>query len=163
VASKTETCPYSGTGGEHPNRRDPQGDDPPGQTHGQVVIEDLAVRQLVRGIRSHRKAWADAAAGEMRRQLTYKASWYGCDLRIADRWYPSSKTCSACGSVNRDLTLTDRTWDCPACGMLHDRDENAGINLARLPASQAEALSDGKTAPVRHDAVKRVNHLRKVA
>ena len=133
------------------------------KTHGQVVIEDLAVRQLVRGIRSHRKAWADAAAGEMRRQLTYKASWYGCDLRIADRWYPSSKTCSACGPVNRDLTLTDRTWDCPACGMLHDRDENAGINLARLPASQAEALSDGKTAPVRHDAVKRVNHLRKVA
>jgi len=133
------------------------------KTHGQVVIEDLAVRQLIRGIRSHRKSWADAAAGEMRRQLTYKAGWYGCDLRIADRWYPSSKTCSACGSVNRDLALSDRTWDCPSCGVHHDRDENAATNLANYPASQAEALSDGKTGLARHDAVKRVNHLRKVA
>ena len=133
------------------------------KTHGQVVIEDLAVRQLMRGIRSHRKSWTDAAAGEMRRQLTYKAGWYGCGLVVADRWYPSSKTCSACGSVNRDLTLSDRTWDCPACGVHHDRDENAGTNLARLPASQAEAPSDGKTGLARHDAVKRVNHLRKVA
>jgi putative transposase len=133
------------------------------KTHGQVVIEDLTVRQLVRGLRSHRKSWADAAAGEMRRQLTYKAGWYGCDLQIADRWYPSSKTCSACGQVNADLTLSDRMWDCPSCGVHHDRDENAGTNLARLPASQAEALSDGKTGLARHDAVKRVNHLRKVA
>ena len=58
------------------------------KTHGQVVIEDLAVRQLIRGLRSHRKSWTDAAAGEMRRQLTYKAGWYGSDLQIADRWYP---------------------------------------------------------------------------
>ena len=133
------------------------------KTHGQVVIEDLAVRQLVRGIRSHRKSWADAATGEMRRQLTYKAGWYGCDLRVADRWYPSSKTCSICQQVNKSLTLADRNWTCSGCGTAHDRDENAGINLANYPASQAEALSDGKTAPARHDAVKRVNHLRKVA
>jgi transposase len=55
-----------------------------------------------------------------------------------------------------------RTWECPGCGITHDRDENAGTNLARLPASQAEAQSGGKTAPVRHAAVKRVNHLGKV-
>ena len=121
------------------------------------------MRQLIRGIRSHRKSWADAAAGEMRRQLTYKAGWYGCDLWVADRWYPSSKTCSACKQVNAALTLSDRTWTCGACGTTHDRDENAGINLARLPASQAEAQSDGKTGLARHVAVKRVNHLRKVA
>ena len=133
------------------------------KTHGQIVIEDLAVRQLARGIRSHRKSWADAAAGEIRRQLTYKADWYGCDLWLADRWYPSSKTCSICQQVNKSLTLADRDWTCPGCGTLHDRDENAGINLARLPASQAEAPSDGKTGPARHVAVKRVNHLRKVA
>ena len=133
------------------------------KTHGQIVIEDLAVRQLARGIRSHRKSWADAAAGEMRRQLTYKAGWYGCDLWLADRWYPSSKTCSTCQQVNKSLTLADRNWTCSGCGTAHDRDENAGINLARLPASQAEAPSDGKTGPARHDAVKRVNHLRKVA
>lgn len=128
------------------------------KTHGAVVIEDLAVAQLVRGIRSHRKAWNDAAAGEFRRQMIYKAGWYGCDLWVAGRWYPSSKTCSACGLVNAELTMADRTWTCGGCGTVHDRDENAGINLARLPASWAEALSDGKTSAVRRVAGKRVNH-----
>ena len=135
------------------------------KTHGAVVIEDLAPRQHMRGLRSHRKSWADAAAGEMRRQLTYKAGWHDADLWVAGRWYPSSKTCSApgCGAVNAGLTMSDRTWTCPACGTFHDRDENAGTNLARLPASWAEAQSDGKTAPVRHVVMKRVNHLGKVA
>lgn len=133
------------------------------KTHGEVVIEDLQVRQFARGIRSHRKSWADAAAGEFRRQITYKAEWYGCDLWIADRCYSSSKTCCECGLVNGSLTMADRTWTCAGCGTTHDRDECAGTNLARLPASWAEALSDGKTAPVRRAATKRVNHLRKVA
>ncbi len=133
------------------------------KTHGRVVIEDLAVAPLARGLRRHRKAWIDASAGEMRRQLTYKADWYGCDLWAADRFYPSSKTCSACGQVNASLTLADRRWACPACGTTHDRDENAGTNLARLPASRAEAQSDGKTGLARRVAVKRVNHLGKVA
>jgi IS605 OrfB family transposase len=115
------------------------------KTHGRVVIEDLGVQQLARGLRSHRKSWIDASAGELRRQLAYKAAWYGCELWIADRWYPSSKTCSACGHINADLMLADRVWECPACGAEHDRDENAGTNLARLPASWAEAQSDGKT------------------
>ena len=133
------------------------------KTHGQVVIEDLGVRQLARGLRSHRKSWVDAAAGEMHRQLTYKAGWYDCELWIADRCYPSSKTCSACGLVNGALTMSDRSLTCPGCGAEHDRDENAGVNLARLPASWAEAASDGKTAPVRRVAVNRVNHPRRVA
>jgi putative transposase len=128
------------------------------KTHGQIVIEDLAVRSLVRGLRSHRKSWADVAAGELRRQLAYKCCWYGAELWVADRFYPSSKTCSACGLVNAGLTLGDRTWACPGCGTTHDRDENAGTNLARLPASRAEAPSGGKTASLRHAAVKRVNH-----
>lgn len=67
------------------------------------------------------------------------------------------------GRYNECLTLKDRAWACPPCGTLHDRDENAGINLARLPASWAEALSDGKTAPVRRVAMKRVNHPGRVA
>jgi transposase len=58
--------------------------------------------------------------------------------------------------------LSDRTWECPGCGITHDRDENAGINLARLPASRAEAQSDGKTTLVWHVTMKRVNHLGKV-
>jgi len=133
------------------------------KTHSQVVIEDLAVRPLMRGLRSHRKSWTDTAAGELRRQLTYKATWYGCDLVVADRWYPSSKTCSACGHVNAELTMSDRKWDCPACGFHHGRDECAGTNLAKYPASQAEAQSDGKTGPARRVSVKRVNHPGKVA
>jgi len=133
------------------------------KTHGQIVIEDLGITSLIQGLRSHRKSWGDAAAGELRRQLTYKTHWHGAELWIADRFYPSSKTCSVCGLINASLTLSDRIWRCPGCGITHDRDENAGTNLARLPASQAEAQSGGKTAPVRHATVKRVNHLGKVA
>ncbi len=133
------------------------------KTHGQIVIEDLGVSRLARGLRSHRRAWADAAAGEIRRQLIYKAEWYGCELWIANRYYPSSQSCSRCGLVNRALTLSDRAWTCPSCGVSHDRDENAGVNLARLPASWAEAASDGKTAPVRRVVVIRVNHPGRVA
>lgn len=132
------------------------------KTHGTVVIEDLAVRPLARGLRSHRKSWIDAAAGEMRRQFGYKASWYGSGLVVADRWFPSSKSCSACGHVNTGLTLADRRWECPACGAEHDRDENAGVNLAHYPASQAEARSGCKTGLARQSAMKRVNHLGKV-
>ncbi len=133
------------------------------KTHGTVVIEDLAVAPLARGLRSHRKAWVDVAAGEMRRQLTYKADWYGCELWTADRFYPSSKTCSACGQVNKSLTMADRAWACEDCGTLHDRDENAGVNLARLPASQAEAQSDRKTGLARLVVTKRVKHPGRVA
>jgi putative transposase len=128
------------------------------QTHGQIVIEELSPRRHLRGVRKRRKSWTDAAAGEFRRQLTYKCGWYGSELWIADRWYPSSKTCSACGHVNGTLTLANRTWVCSECGAEHDRDENAGTNLARLPASQAEAQSGSKTALVRRAVMKRVNH-----
>jgi len=128
------------------------------KTHGRIVIEDLRPGVHARGVGVRRKAWADAAFGEFRRQLTYKCKWYGSELWIADRWFPSSKTCSACGHVNTTLTLADRTWDCPQCGTGHDRDENAGINLARLLASQAEAQSGSKTASARLATVKRVNH-----
>lgn len=127
------------------------------KTHGQVIIEELSPSRHMRGVRARRKSWTDVAAGEFRRQLTYKCNWYDSELWIADRWYPSSKTCSACGHVNGELTLADRVWTCPACGVEHDRDENAGTNLARLPASQAEAQSSSKTASVRLVAMKRVN------
>ncbi|HEY0934216.1 MAG TPA: RNA-guided endonuclease TnpB family protein [Trebonia sp.] len=133
------------------------------KTHGQIVIEDLCLRGFARGMRKHRKAWAEAAFGEFCRQLTYKCGWYGSELWIADRFYPSSKTCSACGQINAELTLSDRRWTCQVCGTRHDRDENAGINLARLPASQAEAQSGSKTAPVRRATVKRVKHPRRMA
>ena len=90
---------------------------------------------------------ADIGMGEIRRQLTYKAARYGTTLYIADRWYPSSKTCSDCGWKKTDLTLRDRTWVCEDCGGMHDRDVNAALNLknliAKVLAPQDEVLLPG--------------------
>ena len=85
-----------------------------------------------RGGRGLNRAIADAAPGELRRQLGYKTTWYGSQLVVADRWYPSSKTCSACGAVKAKLALADRQYQCDHCGAVLDRDLNAAINLARL-------------------------------
>ena len=63
------------------------------------------------------------------RQLEYKAAWYGRTLVKIDRWYPSSKTCSACGFVLETLDLDEREWTCPRCGSHHDRDINAARNI----------------------------------
>jgi len=95
-----------------------------------VVVEDLNAAGML-GNRSLARAVADAAFAELRRQLAYKAAWYGTELVIADRWFPSSKTCSGCGSVKADLTLADRVYHCGACGLVIDRDVNAAVNLAR--------------------------------
>ena len=95
-----------------------------------VTIEDLNAAGMLANRRLARVV-SDAGFGEFRRQLTYKAAWYGTRLVIADRWYPSSKTCSGCGTVKADLTLSERVYDCPACGLVLDRDVNAAVNLAR--------------------------------
>ena len=107
--------------------------------HQVVVVEDLNVVGMSRrkpgagrGGRGLNRAIADAAPGELRRQLGYKTAWYGSQLVVADRWYPSSKTCSACGAVKAKLALADRTYQCDHCGAVLDRDLNAAINLARL-------------------------------
>lgn len=78
------------------------------------------------------RALADAALAEIRRMLSYKTRWYGSHLVEADRFYPSSKTCSTCGRRKPSLTLADRVFDCNGCGLRIDRDLNAAINLARL-------------------------------
>ena len=67
--------------------------------------------------------------GRFREILTYKCDWYGRDLVVIDRFYPSSKLCSNCGYKNKDLTLKDRNWCCPVCDTNHDRDLNASINI----------------------------------
>lgn len=82
---------------------------------------------------------SDAAFGEFRRQVEYKTAWYGTELVVADRWYPSSKTCSGCGTVKVDLTLADRMYACDECGLLLDRDLNAAINLARYTPDNTPA------------------------
>jgi len=100
-----------------------------------VVIEDLNAAGMLANRRLARVV-CDAAFGELRRQLEYKTSWYGTELVVADRWFPSSKTCSGCGAIKADLTLAVRTYACPACGLVIDRDLNAAINLARYTPGQ---------------------------
>jgi putative transposase len=83
------------------------------------------------GRKGFRRSVANAAPGELRRQIDYKTRWAGRTLSVVDRWYPSSKTCSECGAVNKSLTLNQRRWTCPACGAEHDRDDNAAVNIER--------------------------------
>jgi putative transposase len=92
-----------------------------------IFIEDLNVKGLARGL--HARAIHDVAFSEVRRQLTYKADWYGKILETVDRWYPSSKTCSECQHTLDELGLDERQWKCPGCGICHDRDINAARNL----------------------------------
>jgi putative transposase len=99
--------------------------------HRIVVVEQLNVAGMVRNRRLAR-AIADTAMAELRRMLLYKTRWYGAKLIVADRFYPSSKTCSACGRVKAKLTLGERTFVCATCGLVINRDLNAARNLAKL-------------------------------
>jgi putative transposase len=97
-------------------------------TYGTVVVEDLNVAGMVKN-RKLARHLADASFGEIRRQLDYKTGWNGGQLAVADRWFPSSKTCSGCGTVKPKLSLRDRIFTCGPCGLVLDRDHNAAINL----------------------------------
>lgn len=92
-----------------------------------IAIETLNIAGMVAN-RSLARAISDLGFAEFFRQLTYKAGWYGSTVWAADRWFPSSRLCGGCGTINRDLTLADRVWAC-GCGLEHDRDVNAAINL----------------------------------
>jgi putative transposase len=109
-------------------------------THGTIVIEDLNVAGMLRNRRLARHI-AGVGMGELRRQLDYKARWRGGRLHVADRWYPSSKTCSDCGAVKATLRLSERTFHCDRCGLARDRDLNAARNLAALAAGTAAGTS----------------------
>ncbi|MBX5468010.1 MAG: transposase [Firmicutes bacterium] len=133
-----------------------------------VGIENLSVQGLLKNRRLARSV-ADQGFGQFFALLRYKARRYGTRLVAADRWFPSSKRCSTpgCGYVHADLTLRDRTWRCPRCGVVHDRDVNAAINLRGLATPTAlpvatssvrgATVSDpsdigGKVTPVRDEA-----------
>jgi IS605 OrfB family transposase len=96
--------------------------------HDVIVIEDLNVSGMVRN-RSLAKAISDCGWGTFRRLLEYKAARAGRHLIVIDRFYPSSKTCSECGHLLADLSLSTRAWHCPSCGTRHDRDVNAAKNI----------------------------------
>jgi putative transposase len=93
-----------------------------------VVTEDLSVRNMVRN-HSLARAISDAAWSDLRDMLEYKCEWYGRELVVIDRWFPSSKTCSACGHLAAKMPLGVREWTCASCGTRHDRDVNAAINI----------------------------------
>jgi putative transposase len=105
------------------------------RTKSVIVLEDLHVKGMQQS-RSLARAVGDAGMGELRRQLAYKSAWYGSTLIVAGRFFPSSKTCSSCGVIKDVLKLSDRVFDCTACGVSLDRDENAAINLRRLALAQ---------------------------
>jgi len=75
------------------------------------------------------KSISDVAWFELKRQLVYKSEWYGNNLLFIGRFEPSSKTCSSCGTINKELKLSDREWVCQCCGVKHDRDINAANNI----------------------------------
>ncbi|WP_406488928.1 RNA-guided endonuclease InsQ/TnpB family protein [Streptomyces phaeochromogenes] len=110
-----------------------------------LVIEDLAVRNMVKN-RKLARAISDAAWSEFRSMLEYKARWYGREVVAVDRWFPSSKLCSNCGSLRDKMPLNVRTWTCD-CGIVHDRDVNAAKNL--LAAGRAVTVCGAGVRPQR--------------
>jgi putative transposase len=119
-----------------------------------IGIEDLNVKGML-GNSHLARAIADMGFHELRRQLDYKMAWRGGQLVVADRWYPSSKLCSSCGHKQEGLALSVRRWACPACGLEHDRDVNAAINLRHLAVSSTVTACGGAGAgPVRKHRAK---------
>lgn len=109
-----------------------------------IVAESLAVKNMVKN-RKLARSISDAGWGEMTRQLTYKALWYGRNFVQLDRWFPGSKTCSKCGHKVDSLPLNVREWDCPKCNAHHDRDVNAALN--HLAAGQAVLVCGATVRP----------------
>lgn len=119
-----------------------------------IVIETLNVTGM---LRNHclARALSDASMAEFHRCLTYKAAWVGIPVVKADRWFKSSKTCSACGAIHAGLTLGDRTFRCPTCGAMIGRDLNAALNLKKLAGSSpATACRPASAGPGRKTRTK---------
>lgn len=114
-----------------------------------LVIEDLTIANMMRNRRLARSI-SDAAWRELRSMLEYKTAWYGRELIAVDRWFPSSKLCSACGVIADALPLSVREWTCESCGTAHDRDGNAAVNL--LAAGLAAAACGADVRPHRESS-----------
>lgn len=132
--------------------------------YGTIVVEDLNVAGMVKNHKLS-KSILDASWSELFRQLDYKSRWRGRTFVKVDRFYPSSKTCSCCGEVNKDLTLSDRVWTCSGCGAIIDRDLNAAVNIhlkgcSDLSAESVEYRRGETVSPIKsnfdwHDSLKR--------
>ena len=127
------------------------------KTYRRIGIEDLNVRGMARN-RHLARSIMDGGFFEFRRQLEYKARFYGATLVVADRWFPSSKTCSCCGSVKTELALSQRTFKCDDCGYEAGRDLNAARNLENMAASFAvSACGEERSGAARKPRVKRAS------
>ncbi|MCG2795418.1 MAG: transposase [Actinomycetia bacterium] len=120
---------------------------PPPERPCVIGIEDLNVSGMMKN-HSLARAVADASMRELRRQLAYKCAWYGTRLVVVPRFAATSKPCSKCGWVKEDLTLSDRTFHCEACGHTADRDDNASENIRLLAVSSTERVN-GRGGDVR--------------
>ena len=109
-----------------------------------IVVEDLAVKNMVKNPKLAQSI-SDAAWGELVRQLEYKCQWYGRTLVKIDRWFPSSKRCGHCGHIVDKMPLNIREWDCPKCGINHNRDINASKNI--LAAGLAVSVCGANIRP----------------
>lgn len=122
------------------------------KTKSVIVLEDLNVRGMKRN-RHLALSVVDAGMSELRRQIAYKSAWYGAAVVIADRFYPSSKTCSGCGTIKQSLSLSERKYVCEVCGIVIDRDENAAINLYRLADETKLPVDRREVTPVKREAL----------
>jgi putative transposase len=116
-----------------------------------LCVESLSVKNMLKN-HSLAKGIADVGWGELVRQLQYKASWYGRAVVAIDKWYPSSKRCYDCGHVLESLSLDMRSWSCPECGVSHDRDVNAALNIKAAGLAVfacGEMVRPGRAKPVK--------------
>ena len=126
-------------------------------TFSRIGIEYLNVRGMASNAHLARSIM-DGGFFEFRRQLEYKAKFYGATIVVAHRWYPSSKTCSCCGSVKTELALSQRMYHCDLCGFEADRDLNAARNLENLAVSfTVPACGEVRSGPMRKPRVKRAS------
>ena len=112
------------------------------KNHDVICVEDLAVKNLMRNHKLAR-ALSDNAIGKFYQFLEYKAGWHGREYQKIGRFFPSSKTCGACGEIKQDLKLSDREWTCKSCGTKHDRDVNAAKNILKEGLSILNRSSGG--------------------
>ncbi len=114
------------------------------QNYDTICLEDLNVKGLVKN-HNLARAISDMGWSEFRSMLEYKAEWYGKNISVIGRFDPSSKACSCCGQINKELKLSDRSWICTNCNTNHDRDVNAAINIKNfgLRNKPSVAQSDG--------------------
>ncbi len=94
------------------------------------------------------KSISDSGWSEFARMIRYKAGWYGRTVKVIDTFYPSSKECSICHYINKDLKLSQRVWVCPNCKTVHDRDDNSSVNINRVGQVMPELTPAERMASV---------------